>query len=149
VNFCISWWGSLSVVSHDFIIHTFSNNGDFSMIYLVLFFATLIILCGTHFIPFAQLAGKDKLHPVAAYAIGLGTILIVLTTYGTLSHNTQNILEMWVISIGAGAGTGIGYLISREIDRNKTLCTTKRCVKELKQVNNLLMEQRNEPNEGA
>jgi hypothetical protein len=119
------------------------------MIYLILFIATMVILYGTHFVPFAQLFGKDKLPRLIAYAIGLGVILIVFSASELLSRNYESVIRIWVVSIGAGLGTCVGYLHTHEIDRNRVLSTKKTQNKEYKQCNDLLMEMRDEPAEGS
>jgi membrane protein DedA with SNARE-associated domain len=119
------------------------------MIYLILFIVTLVILCGVHFFPFAQLFGKDKLPRLIAYAIGLGIILAIFTTCEILAERYDSVYNLWAISIGAGVGTGIGYWISCDLDRNRALKTKKIQNKEYKQANDLLMEMRDEPAEGS
>jgi len=64
---------------------------------------------GSHFIPWAQIVGKRKLHRLAAYIIGTFTIGVIFSIWLLARNETPTLLVFWLIVIASGAGVSTGY----------------------------------------
>lgn len=78
------------------------------------------VMLAAHYIPWARFFGR-KLPRPAAYAIGLLTILLVVTGawWGTGEPAAAIIVGwFWAASTSAGLATGLAYLVDSAVERN-------------------------------
>lgn len=100
--------------------------------------ASFFLQLGSHYIPWAQIVGKRKLHRLAAYVIGTLTIGLTFSIWALSRNEMPSLIEFWIIVVSSGAGVGTGYLLD-------WIIVARDRAHDLKQENSLLMEQRDEP----